>query len=322
MPSASHVSPGPVAVAVALGTTLFILATGPPSAADEESARARAAQQFVEGLRAFDLGDFAHAADAFELAYRLVPSVDALWNAARALQRADALPGAATLYARYLREAPAEARDRNVAAALLAILAARLGCIEVHGSDIERLVVDEHPSEERVVYVTPGAHVVRAVVAGALVQQTPELAAGEVVALVFEAPAPAATPEPPPAPQPDRPTSQARTSSPSNGGGGGSPWLVAGGGVLTGVAVTATIVSGLATLSARDAFTDRPTAANLEAGQSLQSRTNVLLGISIGLGVMTTATAVWIVNWRGASRTDVRLRVGVAGAGAAAEWRF
>jgi hypothetical protein len=286
---------------------------------NETSARTQAAQRFDEGSRAFDRGDFAHAADAYELAYRLVPHVDSLWNAARALERARELPRAATLYARYLREAPADARDRNIATARLVSLAASLGCIEVHGSDVEQLAVDERAIEERVIYVSPGAHVVRAVVAGALVQQTLELAAGQVVGLVFEAAAPTNSPETRPAPQPDRPTLEARPPLPS-GRRGLSPWFVAGGGALTAVAVTATIAWGLSALSALDTFEAHPTASNLATGQSLQARTNVLLGVSIGLGVMTTATAIWLVDWRGARRQDVRFGVGVARAGA--EWRF
>ncbi len=314
----SHL-PIPVAFVVALGVLGPVLVFAPASAASETSVRAQAAEQFEEGKRAFDRGDFARAANAFEVAYRLAPHVDALWNAARAHQRAGELPYAATLYARYLREAPTEARDRDVATVQLASLAARLGCIEVHGSDIEQLAVDEHPSEERIIYVAPGAHVARAVVAGALVQHTLDLAAGDVVALVFEAPAPASDPEPTSRPQPSRPAPEARPLPPSSRV-GGSPWLVAGGGTLTGVAAAATIASGLATLSAHDAFNIHPTASNLERGQSLQARTNVLLGLSIGLGVMTTVTAIWLVDWHGGSRNDVRLGVGVGRV--AGEWRF
>ncbi len=300
----------PVAL-VALGVLLSLSVFTNVVAASEESSRAQAAQQFNEGSRAFDRGDFEHAADAFELAYRLAPHVDSLWNAARARQLAGDLPHAATLYARYLREAPADARDRNVATAQLGSLTTRLGRIEVHGRAIERLTVDEQPSEERIVYVSPGAHVVAATVAGTLLQQTPKLAAGAVVSLVFEAPTAVIPPEPREAPRLDHLTEQARppqTSPPS----GVSPWLVGAGGVLTGVAVAATIASGLSTLSALDTFNARPTASSLAAGQSMQARTNVLLGVSVGLGVMTTATAIWLVDWRGGRRVDVRLGIGVA----------
>ncbi len=313
-------APAVLACAVLLGLPLApALAFAQSDPTSEPGARAQAARQFEQGSRAFDRGDFVHAAEAFELAYRLMPHVDSLWNAARARQRADELPRAATLYARYLREAPVDARDRNVATAQLVSLAARLGCIEVHGSGVEQLAVDEHPSEERIIYVSPGAHVVRAVVGGALVQQTPELAAGDVVGLVFEAPAPAVSPVVTPAPQVEHSTLDLQSPPPASRG-GVSPWFVAGGSVLTGLAVTATIASGLSTFSALDAFNARPTASNLATGESMQARTNVLLGISVGLGVMTVATTIWLVDWHRAPRSDVRLGVGVSRV--EAEWRF
>ena len=315
----ARASPSPPAIASLVGLGLLIpaLAFAQAVPTSETSARAQAAEQFSEGSRAFDGGDFAHAADAFELAYRLAPHVDSLWNAARAWQRAEDLPRAATLYARYLREAPPDAPDRNVAAAQLARLAPRLGRIEVHGSVIEQLSVDERPSEDRITYVSPGAHVVRAVVGGALVQQTPEVAAGNVVALVFEPPPPPSTaPEPHGAPPGAERPAPARPS----GRGGASPWLVVGGGVLTGFAMATTTASGISTLSALDAFNAHPTAANLATGQSMQARTNVLLGVSIGLGVMTTATAIWLVDWRSSRGRGVRL--GVAHSQFEGEWRF
>jgi hypothetical protein len=281
----------------------------------EALARAQAAREFTEGSRAFDHGDFARAADAFELAYRILPHVDSLWNAARAREAAGDLGRGATLFARYLREAPIEARDRNVAAAELMRLATRLGRIEVHGNSIEQLSVDEHPSDERIVYVRPGAHVVRAVVAGKLMQQIPELGAGDVVSLVFDVPAIAPPPEPLPA---DHPEPSLR--APPNARRGISPWVVIAGGALTGVALAATLASGVSTLSALDTFNARPTAANLDSGQAMQSRTNVLLGVSIGLGVTTAATAIWLTDWSGASGNGVRL--GVEASRIEAAWRF
>ena len=113
---------------------------------------------------------------------------------------------------------------------------------------------------------------------------------------------------------------QARPTADLRAAGGVSPWLVGGGGVLTGVAVAATIASGLSTLSALDTFNAHPTASNLATGQSMQARTNVLLGVSIGLGVMTTATAIWLVDWRGAD--DATSASGIGVASVQAEWRF
>jgi hypothetical protein len=303
-------------VAVGLLPPGLVFAQAPPASAP--NSRAQAAQQFEEGTTTFDRGDFAHAADAFERAYRLAPNTDVLWNAARARQLADDLPRAATLYARYLREAPADARDRSVAAALLVNLAARLGRIEVHGTGIEQLVVDERPSEDDIIYVSPGAHIVRAVVAGALLQQTPVLRPGDVLGLVFEAPFVSA--EPDRARQPYRSAPATRAVPAPSRSDGVSPWFVAAGGMLTGVAVATTIASGLSTLAARDVFNASPTASNLAKGQTMQARTNVLLGVSIGLGIMTTATAIWLVDWRRADHGGVR--IGIGGTRVDAEWRF
>jgi hypothetical protein len=191
---------------------------------------------------------------------------------------------------------------------LLVSLASRLGRIEVHGSGIEQLVVDERPSEERIIYVSPGAHVVRAVVSGTRMEQTPELRPGDVVSMVFGAQAPLSPREPLRSQQPDRPTPETLANEPPSRRGGVSPWFVAGGGILTGVAVAATIASGLSTLSALDAFNASPT------------RTNVLLGVSIGLGVMTTSTAIWFTDWHAAAHGDVRLGLSVTQV--EAEWRF
>jgi hypothetical protein len=317
-----------IACAVALGLLLPAAASAQGVPTSETSARAQAAQQFKDGSSAFDRGDFVHAAEAFELAYRLRPHVDALWNAARARERANDPPRAATLYARYLREAPPDAPDRNVATARLASLSARLGCVEVHGNGIEQLSVDEKATDEHTIFVNPGAHLVRAVVAGRLVQQTPVVSPGKVFSVVFEPPAPAVPPEPqphvePPSSTPTSTSTSTSTSTPtptSSGRPALSPWVVAGGGVLTGVSAAAAIASGLSTLSALHAFEAHPTMSNLAAGQSLQARTNVLLGASIGLGLMTAATAIWFVDWHGSSQKEPRVGFGVGRV--EADWRF
>jgi hypothetical protein len=318
------------AVAASLSLGLAAVVACPPAARADPtpvaatSARSEAEKQFNEGERAFDRGDFVHAAEAFERAYRWVPHTDALWNAARAWQRADEPARAATAYARFLREAPSSSADRSVATAELLKLAPHLGRIEVHGDGIDRLALDERPIEERVLYVNPGAHTLRAVVDGHLLEQRAEVAAGGVVSVVFEPPKPAPQPSPPSAPEPPRPRPPVQPLpevEPRPSSGGVSPWFVAGGAALTAGAVAATVVSGISTLAARNAFEAHPTPSNLAAGESMQERTNLLLGASIGLGVATSAAAVWLVNWRSRD-TGRTVRVGVAPTGAWASGRF
>src|SRR5258708_39824655 len=65
--------------------------------------RRQAAKDFADGDRAFKEGDYRGAAVAYERAYARVPHHSALWNAARAWQRAGELARAANHYAHYLR---------------------------------------------------------------------------------------------------------------------------------------------------------------------------------------------------------------------------
>jgi hypothetical protein len=71
------------------------------------------------------------------------------------------------------------------------------------------------------------------------------------------------------------------------------------GGALTAVAGGFTIASGLDTVSKRDAFLGDKTQDRLDTAFSSQSRTNVLLGTTIGLGVVTGVIAVFFTEWSG-----------------------
>ncbi|WP_437569961.1 hypothetical protein [Sorangium sp. So ce542] len=267
-----------------------------------EHARA-AARAFEEGERAFRAGDFARAAAAFEAAYRAAPHASPLWNAARSWHRAGEAVRAANLYARYLREAPPDAPDRDAAGAALGQLAPRLGRIDVYAPGAHGVRVDDAPVEGASVYVNPGSHVVAGEVDAQILRRTEVIGAGEVrsVALVAAAPRelpPAPRPPPPAAGAPAVPRATPRPSPeppPAR-----RPLPPAG--VIVGAAVTAigaglTVASGLDTLAARDAFDAAPTEENLAAGRGKQRRTNVLLGATIGLGALTGAAAVWLVDW-------------------------
>ncbi|WP_437537685.1 hypothetical protein WME79_18760 [Sorangium sp. So ce726] len=315
---------------VALGLTCVDAATGPARAEEPakpapaeapprgDDARA-AAQAFEEGERAFRAGDFARAAAAFEAAYRAASHASPLWNAARSWHRAGEVSRAANLYARYLREAPPDAPDRDAAGAALGQIAPRLGRIDVYAPGARDVRVDDVPVESGSVYVNPGSHVVAAQVGAQVVRRTEGIGPGEVrsVALVA-ASAPtdaggaggssgavdgsqgaAAT-----RPTPDAAAPLGQRAAPDAGTPPATsplmPAAVIAGATLTAITAGLTIASGLDTLAARDTFDAAPTQENLDAGRDKQRRTNVLLGASIGLGVLTGAAAVWLVA-RGAS---------------------
>jgi hypothetical protein len=71
------------------------------------------------------------------------------------------------------------------------------------------------------------------------------------------------------------------------------------GGAITVAAGAATIWSGLDTLAQRRSFYDDPSQEKLDDGRDKQTRTNILLGATIGVGVLTAAAAIFLVDWKG-----------------------
>lgn len=258
-----------------------------------------AARHFADGQKAFAAGDFAHAGDEFEAAYRDKPHHAPLWNAARSWQRAGEEIRAANIYARYLREAPPDAPDRDQATVALRALTTKLGRIELHAAGVDKLKLDGKRVEAPVIYVAPGEHLADADDQGTNVRKVVRVAAGEVVSMTL-APAPKVTPGPqegPPLPPPE-----SRKPLP--------PIVPIVGGVLTLAAGGLAVWSGLDTREKRDTFLDdRSSQGNLDAAFASQTRTNVLIGTGAGLAVITGVIAVFFTDWRGGSGT---VRTGAA----------
>ena len=272
---------------------------------ETEDDRRAAAKLFAEGQRAYHAGDYRHAAESFEAAYARAPRLPPLWNAARAWQKGGELVRAANLYASYLRKAPPTAPDRNSATSALRDLSTRLAELEVHAAAMTDLKLDgvaidldDQSPASVVLYVTPGEHVVEGTENGKIVRQTPTAVAGTSVSVVLIA---AAAPPPPP------PPSAPREEKPSHGW---SPVVVAVGGGLTAVAAGFLIWSSVDTLSQRSAFDASPTQANLDTGLADQTRTNVLLGVTLGVALFTGLAAIFLVDWK----PRVHASVGLGGA--------
>jgi hypothetical protein len=264
----------------------------------------------MEGQRAFERGDFLHAAQAFEAAYRASPNADVLWNAARAYDRAGEAARSANLYARYLREAPPSAPDRDSATQSLKILAAKLGRVDVVAPGMADITIDGEPLQGSRIYVTPGAHVVSGGPSDAKIVKTATVAAGEAVSVALvsehrekEIPNVVVLPPAPPSP----PIL--------------STWEIVT--VVTGAASTAVlggvlIWSGVDTLQARSAFNSGATPQALEDGRAKETRTNALIGGTAGLGALTIgATIGFVVARRRAQPPRTSLSIGTSTAGAA-----
>jgi hypothetical protein len=263
----------------------------PPPA---ESPAKRAARDFVEGQRAYEVGDYRRAAAAFEAAYAAKPHHDALWNAARSWQKAGEDLRAANLLERYLAEAPPDARDRDSATAALAEVGKRVGRVQLQVVGVTNARLDGEPIRPAIVYVAPGDHVATADANGEPVRKLFSVGAGALVSVTLS----------PPPPPPARSEAKARRDATPERSAGLSPWFVVGGGALVAAGTALTIVSGLDTLDKRDAFLADQTADKLDAGNASQTRTNVLLASTAGVALVTGVLAAFFVDWSGgAART-------------------
>ncbi|HEX8794842.1 MAG TPA: tetratricopeptide repeat protein [Polyangiaceae bacterium] len=279
--------------------------------------RKQAAKDFAEGDRAFKDGDFRHAAESYEHAYHRVPHYSALWNAARSWDHAGEPARAANLYSRYLREAPPRARDRNSAQRLLRALSNRLARLEIHATDVSDVRVDDAPVDAPSVYVTPGAHVVEGKTSdGTAVRQSSDVQAGDVVSVALVPPAAGATASTTQAaPGATATPATAGASSPASASATNddtqhdqeqpsssrhlSPVFVYFGGALTLALGGITIWSGLDTLQQKDTFDKNPTQSNLDSGKNKEFRTNVLIGATAAVAVVTGVTALFLIDWKG-----------------------
>jgi hypothetical protein len=267
-----------------------------------------AAKLFAEGQKSYREGDYRHAAEAFEGAYKRAPRLPPLYNAARAWQKGGDPVRAANLYAVYLRKAPPSAPDRNNATSALRDLEGRVAKLEVHASDWTELKVDgaafdvgDQSAASFVVYVTPGTHVIEGRHGDKTAQERPVATAGSSMSVVLLAP----KDEPPPV-VPVLVEKKSRS--------GWSPIVVAVGGGLTAVAAGFLVWSGVDTLGQRSTFDASPTQANLDTGKSDELRTNVLLGVTLGLAVVTGVIAIFLVDWKPKSSEHAALHVSPFGA--------
>ncbi|MBX3226688.1 MAG: tetratricopeptide repeat protein [Labilithrix sp.] len=265
-----------------------LTALAAPAASTQTADDKRAAKAFTEGQQAFEAGDFRRAAGLFEQAYAAKPHHSALWNAARSWQRAGEDLTAVNLLERYLHDAPTDAPNRAEANAALAAITKRVGRIQIQIVYVQDPKLDNAPAKEGLAYVAPGEHVLTATAndGASPIRRVVSVKAGEIVSVTLEPPKETPPPPPPPVVIVKK---------------GISPWFVVGGGVLTAAAGGLTVVFGLNTVKNRDAFLANKTQANLDAGNDAQLRTNIALGATIGLAVLTTAIAVFLVDWGSSS---------------------
>ncbi|AKU96895.1 hypothetical protein AKJ09_03559 [Labilithrix luteola] len=304
-----------LSLALTTGTLLVpTMANAAPKAAENKPDQA-AAKAFEQGQKAFKTGDYRKAGEKFEQAYELAPHPSPLWNAARAWHRAHEPMRAANLYAKYLRIAPEGARDRNHAISGLKELSAKLGLLTINATDVTDIRVDGKPIEGSSLYVLPGEHIIEGRATDAPIRVTRVIGAGEAMSVALVPPPPVVErvvqrveekPE-------DRKPEQFKSESFVPSKRGVSPtWFYVAAGVTVVVGGVATW-SGLDTLNRKDDFVSAPDQAKLDDGRSSQTRTNILLGATAGLAVVTVVLAL-VVDWRGEPVTGP-VHVGFTGNG-------
>jgi hypothetical protein len=264
--------------------------------------RRAASEAYDRGSEAYLSESWAEAARWFEVAHRRAPIPAALVQAIRAHRRAGNLERAGTLALRAERLYPEDATARETAAETIAEASPALvridvvceGCtVQVGGVILENPSIFVPPdTEHRVVAQFPTGDRSELVIANA----------GEIRQLTFSAPEGPVLPER----DPDREGNETpERFSRSDDDSGLSPAFFLTGLGLTAVAGAILIWSGLDTLAGVDEYERVRSMALLEQGQDKELRTNILIGVTAGLGVITAALLMF-TSWSGGDEEEAR----------------
>jgi hypothetical protein len=253
-----------------------------PAEAEREKIAART---FMDGQAAFDRGDYRRAGEAFESAYALKRHYASLWNAAQSWQRAGDDLRAANLLDQFLREAPPDAPDREAATAALVDVGRRVGRLQLHLVGATQPRIDGTLADRAMTYVAAGDHVVTAIAGGTPIRKQVSVRGGEIVSVTLSA-------------QEEHPAAVTPRAESRGAARGWPPWTLAIAGGLVVAGGVLTVVSGLDTVDKRDAFLATKTRPRLDDAYASQERTNVLLGSTIGVAVVSAAVAVFLVDWK------------------------
>jgi hypothetical protein len=288
--------------ALAAAAILGLLAASALGATEAEQARARAA--YDAAIEAAGRHDYARAAELFAEADSIVPNDVALRSALdaavladdpvlgmRLVERADARPGSSALDAA-ARKAEEKLGERTGRLLVQCPAASCSATIDGSPATIGKPTV-----------VALGGHTVIIEQGSAVSRQRVEVASGATLAVA------------------------PRTATELRGGGaeqsdggaqGWSPaWFWAGLGA-TAVLGGVTIWSGVDTLARHADYLE--TGQGADAGRTAQTRTNVLLFTTIGLGLVTSAIGIFAVGW--SSNEDTAVSVAPAPGGLGLSGRF
>lgn len=281
------------------GRTIIVAAALPaiigfsPAPSAAQSNISAAARAFSLGQQAELAGDYRGASEHYELADRTVPSPEALRSAAKTRLKAGDEAMAAT-HAEALARRYSDEKSREVADELLEELRPKLArvsltCTPACGAIVDGGAIGVDEADVHVFYIEPGRHTIGAVYGtGDTQQERVEAAAGKTVSLTMVAPTqPAAdvTVAAPPTVRRDAPPSRGLPRA----------WFI-GSAVVTAALAGVSIWSGLDVLDRKTDYERDPTQERLDEGQRLQTRTNILWGVT-GVAAIATGFIAWKTRW-------------------------
>lgn len=297
----------------------FLFAT--PSSAQDAQQRQAAAAAYDRGSAAFLAEDFPTAARWFEMANDLAPAPTALLQALRAHRRAGNELRAATIALRLTLDG-AEGSVGAAATDTLAELEPQFVRVDV-SCDAECAVeLDGALTGQMSFFAEPDVeHTVAAGFGTGTPSETFTGTSGQRVELSFEAP---------PAPVAER--SRRRdvdlanppAPEPIDDSGGIHPALFVTSLVLTLGAGATLVWSGVDVLNDNDEYEQEARLGNIDRarellanGQKEEQRTNILIGVTAGLGALTVLFAI-LTDWDGApDEGGIAVQLGPSGAGIA-----
>jgi len=319
----------------------LMLGTWTPSADAQSAGERRAAgNAYNRASAAYLAEDWTGAARWFETAHRLAPNPAALTQAVRAHKLAGNDLRAATLSLRILASYEDDEQAATTARQILTGSRGRFVRVDVTCEECTVELdgtVQEHPS----FFVTPGeAHQVTASFSTGPVTQSVRGPRGARRELSFEAPeeaepvvsdevddpaevddeAAAAAAAAAAAQQDDPNTHRQQPTQDAGDSSGLSPIWFIGSAVLTAGAGAFLVWSAVDALDGVEAYEADPTPQRLADGQNRELRTNIMIGVTAGLGALTVALLVF-TDWSGGDEESMEYGLAPLPGGAAASLR-
>jgi hypothetical protein len=272
-----------------------------------------AAEAFDHGREAYKAEDFVEAAEQFEKADSNAPSPAALELAIRARDKAGELDRAATLLALALKRHPDDENLLKISADVLKRAGATLfeltaNCDVACDLTVGGKIIHGAPDTQRVIYVQPGPLTVRAGWADnrsdSKQVQAEAGGKGEVTFASPSSPAAKNMAEEPSEPIASTPAAPPADEGVNNKSSGWSPTAFYVGAGLTAVLGGITVWSGIDTVNnpgadrvKKECGGQGESCALYQEGLSKQRRTNVLIGVTAGVGVGTLLVGLLATDW-------------------------